>query len=221
MVDRHKRCVERQAVIVDLDETFIKVNTFNHYFKFLLRISFNKGFYSDTIELLIVAIKRKFRLISHSRAKQLILGIAKVITSNEDNARFADQILYQTNDDVANEIDWLQCHGHPIYLATAAPEIYAKHIAIKSMMDGCISTPIPNQDKDIIETRGEVKLKETIALLNLKREYIWRIYTDHYDDLPIMSEAKETVLVNPRKKTLSLLKKSAVNFRVINRHIIH
>lgn len=206
------------AVIVDLDGTLVRGNTFKQYLRFILNTAVNKCDFSTLLALLYFMALRATRIVSHAWLKRKVLLAAAQFNDEMTLSPFIDKLLSDTNNIVVNEINELQSAGHPVYLATAAPMIYARLIAEATSMTGVVATTTPPQDnsKGWHETRGKYKLKAIKDILSGTGQTIWRSYTDHIDDLPLITNSLERVLVNPNPRTLSTLKLAGIDFRLID-----
>ena len=147
--------------------------------------------------------------------KRNIMSLTTDLNDDRHINEFVDKVLFHINTKLISELKSLQSAGHPIYLATAAPEVYSKVIAGKINAFGFVATPAINNDCDWQETRGEEKLKKVKKLLDIYSQRIWRVYTDHHDDLPIITNAIETTLVNPRKKSVGIIAKTGAKFNIM------
>ena len=218
MVGRHERQMIDNAVIVDLDGTLVCGNTFKQYLRFILNTAVNKCDFSTLLTLLYFMLLRATRIVSHAWLKRKVLLTAARHNDEMTLSPFIDKLLTDTNDIVVNEISELQSAGHPVYLATAAPMIYARLIAEATSMTGVVATPSPTKDSnnDWREIRGAYKLKAIKDILSGTGQTIWRSYTDHIDDLPLIANSLECVLVTPNPRTLNTLKLTGIDFRLID-----
>ncbi|MCM3023153.1 haloacid dehalogenase-like hydrolase [Heyndrickxia ginsengihumi] len=209
MINMKKKCI-----VVDLDQTFIKGNTFHLWLKFLIFQSSFSNLWL-TINIVIFVFFRLIRIISHEKLKRKIIYLSNLQKSkinldefiNVTDKLINEDILIKLQNRTQNEI-WI--------LATAAPAIYSELIASKYNFDYCISTSM-NFDSEWKENIRNVKLENVQSLVNkLNITSIDYLYTDHYDDIPLMRVAKKTYLVNPTIKTLENVKKYNINYSVIN-----
>lgn len=206
--------MKKKCIVVDLDQTFIKGNTFHLWLKFLIFQSSFSNLWL-TINIVIFVFFRLIRIISHEKLKRKIIYLSNLQKSkinldefiNVTDKLINEDILIKLQNRTQNEI-WI--------LATAAPAIYSELIASKYNFDYCISTSM-NFDSEWKENIRNVKLENVQSLVNkLNITSIDYLYTDHYDDIPLMRVAKKTYLVNPTIKTLENVKKYNINYSVIN-----
>lgn len=97
-------------------------------------------------------------------------------------------------------------------LATAAPLIYAKPLALSLGMDAVVAT----------ETGGkEVRGEEKVARLRTDGKISFgagcEVFTDHRDDLPLLraNAGGRNVLVCPDRETLEAAKAAGIDFEVM------
>ena len=164
----------KTTIVCDLDGTLVNTNTFNHFTLFLMRHP------SMTLPVIWITLRRKLRLISHSRAKQDLLHLS---------ARKLDLVNGEKKE------------GKLVLLATAAPQVYADTICELTGMDGCVATPTDGE-----ENRNEEKVRRVKEWLLANDSTLGAVITDHWDDLPLMRFAASVKcpiwLVKPSDDTL-------------------
>ncbi len=217
MVGRHEQQINHNAVIVDLDGTLICGNTLRMYMKYCI-ISYMHSFRIGRLLRMVVAIiLRGCRISTHIQMKRNIMTLTTDLNDDKHINEFVDKVFVNINTAVESDLKSLQSTGHPVYLATAAPEIYSTVIASRINAAGVVATPFPSKKFEWQETRGDEKLSKVKKLLDINEHKIWRVYTDHHDDLPIVTNAIETILVNPSKKSVEKVVKSGAKFGIMGR----
>lgn len=164
---------------------------------------FLKGRPQNSIRIAAQYLKRAFRLTSHLQFKTAALTAA-----GRDEyllKKFSIKAQSKINLHLS---DTLKREAEPVVMATAAPGFYADLIWPGELL---ASEWLP--DGTLYELRGEEKLK---AVLEHAKTYsnteIAKVYTDHYDDLPLMRIAGETILVNPSHKTIKRVQNAGISF---------
>lgn len=206
--------MKKKCVVVDLDETLFKGNTFHIWLKFLLKEISHKEFHIK-IKLLFFIFLRLVRVISHYELKKQTL----IISNSQKNKIDLDKYLYlidlKINKIILKKIN-NKLSNHVWILATAAPAIYSESIAQKYNFDYCLSTSMEIND-EWVENIREIKLKNVKQLIReLKINTIDELYTDHHDDIPLMKESKKIVLVNPTENSIKKIQKNEIIYSVIN-----
>lgn len=179
----------RWITVIDLDGTLIRGNSLKLFAAYLLR----KGKW----QILPYLLLRKLRLITHWSMKKRIIMAGKSL----EMGPFIDILLSHVRKDVL-----MMVHESEPVLSTAATGLYAQPFAQKIGIKMCQATDGPE------ENRGQVK-KQRVQSLNRP---IFRIITDHHDDLPLLSlPAEEKFLVNPSKRTFELCRKEKLEFKIL------
>lgn len=206
----------RKAIVVDLDGTLLRTNTFIHYIKFVFEEALVQGnvFKAGWIGLLVFL--RKIRIISsHEKLKKDILISSRRYVSSYMMEEFATILYEYENKRVVSLMEKYRNKGFFTILSTAAPSVYAEIIGNHYHFDFVCSTAIPT-DENWRENVNEQKKKNTFALLEQNSLEMAVLVTDHYDDLPLLSVVKEVnYVVNPSYKTLKLLKENGIKFEAV------
>lgn len=188
MVDRLQG---RKIVIVDLDGTLVKGNSFHEFIK----AGFKHSSLKKKLKLLGIFTLRILKLIDHRKMKFRIL---EVVTPDEKMEKdFRQRINKILNREVYDKVSDYRREGVETWLVTAAPDIY-----IPLIWDGKFFATETESNPEGIECRGENKVK--VIRQQLKEgDEIEAVFTDHYDDLPLMElNAKNFYLVDPDTKTM-------------------
>lgn len=205
MVDRYEINAIRPrdpVTVVDLDGTYLNGNTLKIYFQCGIKFLITKGQLPKAVTLMAYAIARRLRLITHIKLKKEILDI--LFPYPEILPKFRKTALKKVNPKVAALINRNYQAGHKILLATAAPSFYVKEIWSG---DNIIATEYSLGDLDLIECKGNEKLRRVNEWISLHYCILDTVVSDHYDDAPLFaantcSAAEANILVNPNRKTL-------------------
>lgn len=197
MVGRQLDNIIQGATVVDLDGTYVRVNTLKAYISIGIGHLLRRGRLFSAIAVAAIVVARRLRLIRHTTMKFKALNI---IGSDPSllNA-FGAKMRRYVNDDVRRLLEWRQKSGDRILLASAATAFY-----IPVIWDGDFVATDFDGNYSHIECRGIEKLRrvsEWLEANNLKLNYV---ITDHHDDAPLLQANNEgtNVLVNPSAKTL-------------------
>lgn len=200
------------TVVVDLDGTLLNTNTFHKWIFFCLRKSL---FFNiiDTVKILYFIILRLCRIDTHKQLKYNILKI----TEKENYIVLINDFLISLEKYINNEVlEFLEDKNGTYILATAAPEIYTKHISKKYNFNFEVSTPSIYK-KDWYENIKNIK-KENLFKLLKKENVTFNIdifFTDHHDDIYLARISRKTILVNPSSKTIKVFDDSKINYSLI------
>lgn len=190
-------------VVVDLDGTFVRCNTLHLFLRTAFVFHLLKGRPQNSIRIAVQYLKRAFRLTSHLQFKTAALTAAG--RDKDLLKKFYLKVQSKINLPLS---DTLKSETEPVVMATAAPGFYADLI-----WPGDLLASEWLSDGTLHELRGEEKLK---AVLEHAKTYsnteIAKVYTDHYDDLPLMKIAGETILVNPSRKTIERVQNAGISF---------
>lgn len=187
-------------VVVDLDGTLIKANSFVLFYRFLFSATLRRWRLLDTGRICAWALLRRMRLISHRRFKWEIMKVADAVLLDGDYNIFAEELINFINPRVG---EYVSAHKD-VVLATAASVEYASELARHLGIRYCVATERPPslRFKDYVECRGSEKVRRVSEALPDCR--ITEAITDHMDDLPLLLAAYgKQVLVNPASSTLA------------------
>ena len=202
------------AIVVDLDKTLVKVNTFRHFIVMAVKASIVRLHFAPLL-LIVAAIGcRLLRIYSHSDMKRQILSATAGFVTELDLAHFAAKMAVSANTEVLKIISQAHENREKVILATAAPEIYAQKIAMLTGCDTCIATALPSQCTDWNECAREHKLVAVKAYTDSCNLHISGLITDHFDDIPLMAECSPKggaiFLVSPGKRTLEQIAEAGI-----------
>ncbi len=200
----------RKLVVVDLDECLCTINTFRYwllfsylYLFFSLRwqsfFQFNRIVYQrfrGNIDR--IAMKRGILLLTENIPQIFIKIFCSFLTL------FVNKALLQSLNRFDGEVD--------VVLSTAAPICYVRHFVSHFNFTRFFSTPSVFCDT-WVENMGTVKLD------SIKKHYgddvvIDTVFTDHFDDLPLLCSATHSILVRPTEETVSRLR-GKVKFAIL------
>lgn len=183
----------KKAIIIDLDGTLLRTNTFSDYILYSCCQSL-RSFRLDLVFLLLLfSLLRKLRIISHARMKYLILRHTTTFMQqhNRINSFVAKELTYE-NPTVITHLHNYASQSHLTVLATAAPSLYAELIASHYHFDHCLATPpatIPYSQWR--ENKRQEKLHNVQKTLTSANAEISVVITDHSDDQPLLDANRE------------------------------
>ncbi len=203
----------KPLLIIDLDGTFVSVNTFHKWMIFVAKQALKKLGLKALSKILYTIALRAFKRINHAQMKYAILEVSEKLVTDKEIEIFVNTLEPYVHLNILKILE----EKNISILATAAPLIYAKAIKEKYGFDYVIATS-PTSIKPWKENLKEEKKKNLLALL--KEEDIRAsqsiLYTDHHDDLPLMRYANETYLVGDSKETLEKIEEKNINIIALN-----
>jgi len=210
----------KKAIVVDFDGTFVKVNSFELFAKYLVFFSISHINFRLFAFLFLELLKRKFRLESHEELKKHILFYLKNNCIDNVLSTFLICLKSYVNDDVLNRLRKWKQEEYIIVLSSAAPEYYLKYFIQQypDLFDYTLSTPTPksNQDLSWNENIREIKCKRTVTFLQINNLEFTFFLTDHYDDIPLLKVHKsKNILISPSNYTIEKLTKNNVKFEIL------
>ena len=203
----------KKTIIIDLDGTFVSVNTFHKWMKFLFIEELKKLHLISMINILKIVYLRYFKRIDHATMKYMILEISEQNINQMQIDCFVDSLDTYIHTTLSNSV---KDKSAITILATAAPLFYAQSIKDKYRFDFVLATP--GTDTSVWEENiREIKRKNIISLYqnqHLKQEDSI-LYTDHHDDIYLMRYVSLTYLVNADSKTIDLVQNENINFKLL------
>lgn len=186
---------DKSVSIVDLDGTLINGNSFTRFCRFCL-----KSFPDLLPAISAVVIIRKLRIIGHGKAKQQILRIVSGRMTHNYIQRFVNELNALLRRDILESI----ADSNVKILATAAPSIYAVPYA-KALGFDLVSATEPGGPENC---RSE-KVASLYGMGVIFSDNS-TVYTDHYDDIPLLHANSQgrNILVYPSEKSLQKIKET-------------
>lgn len=160
-----------QTAIIDLDGTLLKCNSFTEFVKFIFR-----RFPSRRMHIARIVALRKFRIVSHHKAKEMIVNMISEKITPIQLSEFVDFLTARVNLHVMEVIRDIPRK----IIATAAPAIYVKEFAQRMGINEFCAT-LPGQP----ENKGEEKLRN-VRKLGVSFDETTMVITDHKDDTPLL-----------------------------------
>ena len=202
--------LDKQLLIIDLDGTFVSVNTFHKWMKFLFIEELKKLHFISLFKILKIVGLRLIKSITHAQMKFSILQISEQNITTIQIEKFVDSLDIFVHHTI---LDLLERKNAISILATAAPLLYAQQIKEKYNFDYVIATE-DTQQVNWEENLRERKKKNLLALLktNSLSNTKSTIYTDHHDDLPLIDYVNYTYLVNPTNSTIQYLNNRKISY---------
>lgn len=180
-----------KVVVVDLDGTLSRSNTFHLFVRFLLKQAWARFALFNLFAIFFFSLLRVFKLITHKKWKHQILRIAYTQKWSVDV--FIETLQPTLNQSILEDINKFE---HRI-LATAAPVFYADRLAKQYNFTHCVATDYSQDYQRFVENFGQEKLRRVQQYLqqhSLKQ--IDLLMTDHIDDAPLISIAQQNWLFN-------------------------
>lgn len=174
------------CVVVDLDGTLIRANSFRLFIRFLAARLRRRGGWGSLAEIAGLLAARRLRLISHVRMKHPIHLLALRLMSEADIDEFTDRLLPYINIGLLDELRRLQGEGWVTLLATAAPDFYIPSLCRKLGFDAWTATAAAPTLRTYEENRSARKRDRALSLALGKGWRIAAVATDHPDDLPLL-----------------------------------
>lgn len=203
--------MKKRVLVVDLDGTLFKINTFHYFIKYLLGYFVKTFKIALLFKLCLLVLSRLFS--THAKMKYNILMLLKnrndidykVFVSSISKKKNPIPVVY--NSDFNLKI-----------LATAAPSCYADIIAKNEGFNVCFGTNFPSTKFNSAFENSKNNKKENVLkyLKNRNINKIDTLVTDHIDDLPLMKLASNIIIVRPNKDLLNKLKLNSISFEVID-----
>lgn len=204
----------RKTLVVDLDETLYRINTFYYFYKFLLKNSLKKLDLKLFFVLMFAALGRVLRVISHKKLKYTVLKNTKIAAT--EIASFLKEIEIYKRQDLLDEFLAYELK----ILATGAPGIYAEEIAVKNGFDACLATTYKGESFSFFTENLKEEKSNQVSMLLQQKGYpnIDVLITDHEDDFPLIKIAKHSLIVNPSAKLSKRLQEELPldNFTILN-----
>jgi len=204
--------LDKQIILIDLDGTFVNVNTFHKWMKFLFIEAVKKFQLVSVIKILTIIVLRYTKRINHAKMKYKILEISEEIITQAQITHFVQTLAPYVNQQLLNI---LQDSDTTTILATAAPLFYAQSIKEMYHFDFVVATD------DLRQSPWQENIRE-IKAKNIKKLFDEKcfdtqdavLYTDHHDDIPLMNIVSVTYLINASEKTKRLVNEAYINFKL-------
>lgn len=205
------RKARRVVVLLDLDRTITKRDT---YIPFLLGFLRSHPMRLWRVNSLPFAVAlHAFGLRDNAWLKERFLaavlgGIHRREIDTWAEA-FAERVLSRSLRPRARRvIEQHRAAGHQLALATASLDLYVDRLADRLGFDMVICTAAEWQPNGTLSGRldgpnchGDAKREAFLSRIDTTRDQLYLIaYSDHHDDLPILTEADRAVAVNPTRK---------------------
>lgn len=175
-----------RAVVVDLDGTLLRQNSFRLFVRSAMRTR-------HRFRIIWATILRKTGVLSHNEYRERCLRLTAI--SHPLISRMGDTARYSTA--VVSFIEKKQAEGYRIIVATAALEGY-----IRAFWNGEYIASTHDCERITNDCRGVAKLRAVSAYLDGRiPEYM---LSDSADDYPLMKQVADAgghaILVNPDKR---------------------
>lgn len=205
----------RKAVVVDLDGTLVRINTFKVYIEYACEVALRNGRMDICAQLVWNVLLRKFRWISHEVMKYRILRATNGVMTRKRLDLLVDRLSLSLNPNVINLLGKYRKEGYFILLSTAAPEHYASILSERLSLDGVCATAIPKKRTGWKENVRSIKCENTINYLKNRDLSLDILITDHYDDIPLLKINKEkNILVSPSQNSIEKIEDEKIKFEL-------
>ena len=206
--------LNKDILLIDLDGTFVSINTFHKWIKFLFIQELKKMHIISLLKILKIIILRLTKTFTHAQMKFAILQLSEKVIRSPEIVNFVNSLDKYVSTDILKK---LKDDTSISILATAAPLIYAKQIKEKYHFDYVLATEYTDE-KNWAENIKEIKRTSYHKLLE-KQDITPKnvvLYTDHHDDLPLMQVSNLIYLVNASEKTINLISDKNILVKCIN-----
>lgn len=202
----------KRLVVVDLDGCLCTINTFRYWVIFSYLYLFLTLHWLDFFKFSVVIFRRLLGRVDRVTMKYEILVLTERLAPFfiKIFCRFLVNFFNGSLVSRLKEYD----DSVEIVLSTAAPSCYVKYLVKNVSVSKFFATQSVFGDS-WIENIGQVKL-EAIRKYYGSAVMIDTVFTDHYDDLPLLKHARHKVLVRPDDGTLSRLR-NVVKFDILPR----
>lgn len=201
--------MKKSVIVVDLDGTLSKNNTFHAFVCHILRQSFKYFDWYLLLKIVFWSGLRAWKLVPHKRWKYEILKGVQNKNINLDI--YVEDVNLSVNQFV---LDKMKNFDYQI-LATAAPELYATKLAEKYQFTHCVATKHTPKYIDYSENIRLTKFKNVNKILEqCSVNEIDLLVTDHIDDAALIRFARKSWLVNADQKLKNFIKEHKLGHRV-------
>lgn len=193
----------KKVVVIDLDKTFLKVNTFKLYIYYVSIWALQVVRLDICFILTFYTLLRKCRFISHSDMKFHILKKTEFFMNKQRLNFFVNLISKEVNVNVLHLLHMYKAKGYYCCLSTAAPTNYAVIIQRRYDFNGLCATPMPSDVNEWHENVREEKCRNTLKHILAEKLIFEVLITDHHDDIALLKIRKSSnILVNPSLQTV-------------------
>lgn len=200
------------AVVVDLDGTLLRVNSWPLFARALMRSLLRRGHLASAARLAWKALLRKAGRIDHRRLKYAFGHIAAKHFAEADLELLLRELCGYVAADVMELLAEYARRGAEPLLATAAAAEYSRPLGrrlgftlIAASSDArCASV------EEYVECKGAAKVAAVDSLLEKEHLRVAAIITDHHHDLPLLQAYPdaERLLVRPGEESLRKIEAS-------------
>jgi hypothetical protein len=187
------------VIVVDLDGTLLKVNSFPRWVLHLFVKSLRHARIDLSLTIARALMGRKTGALPHSAFKQILIELQYPETWDRDYVLGLSGVVRW---DLVNRI---AARGGNILIATAAPLRYAKYLPdiLGHRFASVLGSEIVGNK--LRDNCGANKLDAVREHTGAGQIPIAELYTDHHDDLPLARQATRVVLVAPSEETMVLM----------------
>ncbi|MDH5979485.1 haloacid dehalogenase-like hydrolase [Vibrio splendidus] len=198
----------QKIIVIDLDGTLIKKNSFPMWIFNLLKCSFFSFNLKVFLTVIFLLIKRKLNILSHKEFKFELMSLNYPLDFDK---KFALILKEHVNEKVEN---CLKEMSGTIVISTAAPKNYVRFFleTLDINVEYFHSSYI-DEFGLLFENLSENKV---VSFLNSFPNSDCDIFfTDHSEDEPMINFSKKTYLVSPKNKTKEILKNNSSDIVIL------
>lgn len=201
--------MQNNIVLVDLDGTIIKYNSFPRWIIFILIRSILSLRLVLFFKVIFLSLLRKTRLHSHELYKKKLISLN---IPTKWNRVFSKIILKDINTDVVKLVEnYCLENNCRAVISSAAPVAYVTHLAsISSFFNEDVFGSFVDNEGNLFNNIGVNKKEQVLSSIDCK---VIGIFTDHYLDFSAVDDNVINV-VNPKKSTLEYIKANKVNCEI-------
>ena len=166
-----------------------------------------KKSFKDLFKTATYLLQRKAGIISHLTLKIRIVDIARRNLNSGDLKDFSSILSRKVNPFVFDLLKKASQAGFEILVATAAADYYMQAFKdnFRDFKFDVIDTKINFAGENVMENKGETKLRELNNYLDRNKLQLVAFLSDHENDLSLFNYYScKRYLVNPSPKTLKI-----------------
>ena len=183
-----------KITVFDLDGTLISVNSFTEVSrKFLLRLLKKKQGLC-LLNILLLYIMRKSRIISHLYFKRYIMNRFEEHLSEEEKQNLVNEV---TEKAIQQNVYEIFCRTSPILVSTASPYSIVSRIKFLDNIPNICSLD-PRSDYPSSNNSAGGKIENLKIYYGSMPVEVIDFYTDSYDDAPMIAFAQNAYLCSAK-----------------------
>jgi phosphoserine phosphatase len=177
------------TLVVDLDGTVVRCNTFPRYVRFQLAEGLRRGEVGLVARLAAAVLLRRLRVVGHRAFKAEVVRLSGHLDGGSCREWAQGLLRAHGNPEVLRRV---AAWEGPKVLASAAPEACARAFAELLSLDGCVGSVL--SDGSLVDNRGVTKVDRLAA--SGYHHITVAISDDPLADGPLLAAAREGYLVD-------------------------